>query len=73
MKTLVTTIALAVATASPASAQPAVKYYNAIPSSWAPAITTDPLPRGFADGDYVARDPDPAIRSELLRDPPNDG
>jgi hypothetical protein len=72
MKKRLAAIALAAAMASPAFAQPAVRYYNAVPSSRAPAIISDPSPRGLADGDYVARDPDPAIRSELLRGPPND-
>lgn len=72
MNKLLTAIALTAATASTAFAQPRLKYYNMVPSTRSPAIASDPSPRGFSGGDYVGRDPDPGIQSELLRDPPAD-
>ena len=72
MRTLLAAVAVAAVTVSAAFAQPAVRYYNSVPSSRAPAITRDLSPYFFTDGDYRARDPDPGIRSELRRDPPDD-
>jgi len=72
MKTIFSAIALMAVMASPAFAQLSVSYYNVIPSSRSPAITSDPSPRGLVDGDYVARDPDPAIQWELTSEPSDD-
>jgi hypothetical protein len=69
MKTFFPAIALAAATISSVFAQPAVHYYNSVPSSLSPAIVSDPSPRRVMDGDYVTRDPDPMVLSELSRLP----
>ena len=75
MKTFLPAIALAAATLSSVFAQPAVKYYNTVPSSLTPAIVTDPSPRRSTDGDYVTREPDPMVLTELSKlrsNPPDD-
>jgi len=59
--------------AAPAFAQASsMAYYTTVPSSRSPAVTSDPSPRGLVDGDYLARDRDPEIQSELRCDPPPD-
>jgi len=73
MNRLLAVIALTAALASPALAQPDVRYYNTVPSSHAPAITGDPSPRGFAAGDYVVRAPDLRMDLKLLRVRRRDG
>ena len=65
MNRILAALALTAAMASAAFAEPAVRYYNSVPSSHAPAINSDPSARGFAPGDYVSRDP--AIASQCLR------
>ena len=72
MTRILAALALTAAMASLAFAQPSLRYYNTIPSSHAPAITSDPSPHGFAAGDFVARDPASRIDFELLPEPPDD-
>jgi len=65
MNRILAALTLMAALASAALAEPAVRYYNTVPSSHAPAIISDPSPRGFTAGDYVGRDP--TIASQCLR------
>ena len=67
MSKVVAAIALAGMLASPAFAQPDVRYYNTIPSSRAPSLTSNPSPRDPWAGDFIPGDPDPRMNSAVLR------
>ena len=72
MNQVLAAIALTTMMTSSGFAQPAIRYYNTIPSSRSPAITNDPSPHGYWSGDFLGGDPDVRINSELRRDPPDD-
>jgi opacity protein-like surface antigen len=84
MKKLLTTVALAMLFASPALAQtsspPSTGWWNTRPDnsgfyaadngSSAYAAATSGYSDDAVNGDTVGRDPDPNIRHQLMRDPP---
>ena len=65
-------MALAVAASSPALAETAGKPHGATGSAPAQASTHGAAARDFVGPEYVGRDPDPRIQSELDRDPADD-
>ena len=69
MRNIVTAIALATVMASPAFAK-TVKYYDMAPDQLS-TVRNAPA-RAFEGSEYVGRDPDARIQSELRRDPPDD-
>ena len=65
-------MALAVAAASPALAETTGKSHGATGSTPSQAFTLGAAARDFVGPEYVGRDPDPRIQSELDRDPADD-
>jgi hypothetical protein len=65
-------MALAIAAASPAIAETTGKSHGTTGSAPSQAFTRGAPARDFVGPEYVGRDPDPRIRSELDRDPADD-
>jgi hypothetical protein len=65
-------MALAVAAASPALAETTGKPHGATGSEPSQAFKHGAAARNFVGPEYVGRDPDPRIQSELDRDPADD-
>jgi hypothetical protein len=65
-------MALAVAAASPALAETTGKSHGATASESSQAFNHGAATRDFVGPEYVGRDPDPRVQSELDRDPADD-